>query len=196
MPELLSPFAPVHDWLARALGIGWDGSRLAAPKFAVHFCEPPEREELDLRDGITRYAVLRAAADVVSRYYVSWALGLPFGRLTDDRAGRAAAEIIRRIGPDPEHPQADLPHCIIGVWTNSHTGSGEWARLAFCGDLGLGAGSRICIDRGSAGWTVRLGDHPSGPDGGTAGRLLADAYAMSHGAILLEQICIVDESQS
>lgn len=184
MHELISPLAPLYPWLFKALDLHWDrlGSRSG---FVIHYREPPELEELDLSHGVTRYAVLRAAIHEIGPGLPTfrWALGEPWSRLADEQAGRVAAEVIRRIGPDPSRPQAKLPVCLLGVWTDS-AGS-PWSRLQRYEDK---PGGRVCIDRGEDGWEVRMGTYGRGPEIGPAGRAAADAYAIGQGAILVEQI--------
>lgn len=169
MPELLSPFVPAPRWLPAHPG--------------VRFSETPAG--LNLRDGPTRYLVIRAAISAIGPGLPTfrWALGEPWSRLTDEEAGRVAAEVVRRIGPDPSAPVGHLPVCLLGVWTDT-TGR-PWSRLEL---YETRSGARRCIDHGAGGWEVRLGNYRRGAKTGEAGRAAADAYAISQGAILIEQI--------
>lgn len=204
MPELLSPFAPVHNWLCRALRIGWDGSRLQTRGLAIHFREPPQREELDLRDFITRAVTLRALAE--AGHPRPWALGSCWSSLTDEQAGRVVAETIRRVGEDPGKPCGVVPIGVLGP-REVHTGAGLYPGVARYGRPILVGKPPMPTAYGwvnnrkpSSGREHMLqtwfcgGD--SGPEKGDAGIAASEACAMSKGALLWEQITPPEKSDA
>jgi hypothetical protein len=70
---------------------------------------------VDLRHGTVRYTVLRELEAV--GHPCAWALGLPWTPLSDEQAGRLAAEMIRRLGPGvevPKVPREPLPVAVLG----------------------------------------------------------------------------------
>lgn len=196
MPELLSPFAPVHNWLCRALRIGWDGSRLQSRGFAVHFREPPEREELDLRDFITRAATLRALTE--AGHPRPWALGSCWSSLNDEQAGRVTAEVVRQVGEDPRRPVGVLPACLLGPWRPDPSIRTRWWRYdrrrivagqyPWSGGQFADSTAAYPLTRKPRAGDAWRGGERSGPDHGDAGRDASDIWSVAAGALLWEQV--------
>lgn len=190
--ELLSPYAPLWPWLARAM-CGTVYIRASGVRDV-----PSEvlSSEMDCRDLQTRVAVLSALASV--GYPLPWALGGIWSPLTDEQAGRVVAETIRRVGEDPRKPCGVVPIGVLGP-CEVHTGAGlypgvaRYGRPIFVGKPPMPVSYGWVNNRKPSSGREHMlqtwfcgGD--SGPEKGDAGIVASEVCAMAKGALLWEQV--------
>ena len=205
MPELLSPFAPIHEWLREHLRL-WIVRFIKADNFSttthrsrVLDVEDAEDWSLDCRDPATRFAILSALAD--HSILRPWALGGIWSSLTDEQAGRVTAEVVRALGADPANPSSIIPFGILSEWltpadlaedskpprSHRYGVALEWRVLVLGNDDG---GRYSGVFR--AGWIADFrppeGVRYMGDERGDEGKTAADEAAIASGALLWEQI--------
>lgn len=191
---MIEPFVPLYPWLRDAL----DDAQLV-----LAIAEPDEDDPrpaldardvgdhlLDLRHGPTRYAVLRALHDV--GHSRPWALGAPWSPLTDEQAGRAAAEILRAVGEDPSKPVGVVPICVLSPWLTDRHGQSLREPLGvalwpFVNDYGWYI-SEYRNGRHYRDVTGSSGPHATPDNTDDAGRLAADTAARALGCLMIEDL--------
>lgn len=151
---------------------------------------------LDLRHFATRAVVLQ----VLSTYGYSypWVLGEIWSDLTNEQAGRVAAEIVRRAGADPKNPSEVLPFGVLSEWLEPEEGDKPpkhitrgralaWREVVIGNDDG---GRYACVFEYSwlADFRPPEGVKVEGRETGLAGRVATDRAARASGAIFWEEI--------
>lgn len=174
------------DWMCGC----HNNDRGRAPRGYYWEHELPPTTWIDLRHGPTRYAVLRALADV--GHSRPWALGAPWSPLADEQAGRATAAILRAVGEDSSKLAGVVPVCVLSPWLLDQHGQ------SIREPLGTGLWSFV----NDHGWYIseyRNGRHhrditgshepEATPDNtGEPGRLAADNAARSLGCLMIEDL--------
>jgi hypothetical protein len=177
---VMSPYATLWPWIREA-PIHPENNREDAEDEWHTISEPGDI--IDCRHVMVRVAVLRALA--LYGHPVLFALGAPWSALTDEQAGRLAAEIVRRVGAHPATPKGVLPTGVLGpriggVWTVPTRWF--WTRDALAGyPVVPKAYGGLC----ATGWFC---GERCGGETGAEGWALAEQAAAEGGAIFIEQI--------
>lgn len=152
--------------------------------------------KVDCRDFAIRARLLHLVAQQGHRR--PWALGSCWSPLSDEQAGRATAEIVRRVGSVPGSPRHAVPYGVMGTWTAAEEGRPAprargmsaltWRRL-WLGDEDQGRYMAVfeqCWLVDIRPWDDRV--PTEGSESGEVARRLADASARVQGALLLEML--------
>lgn len=212
---MISPLATLHPWLlntvmfdtpmcdrpnGRRRLVAVQRKRSNGPlqyKFAEYRAAwSSETPELDLRHFSTRAVVLQVLNTY--GYCYPWALGGIWSDLSDEQAGRAVAEILRRIGSEPKRPVEALPFGVLSEWMEPEEGDKPpksiyrgkalaWREVVIGNDDG---GRYACVFEHSwlADFRPPEGVKVEGSETGLAGRIAADRAARDSGAIFWEEI--------
>ena len=162
MPELLSPFAPLHPWLLKRCARNLRVVRNPDDPFSLHhegeieiatyssegFNDimlsrrdgPPDdrwvswRRSSNYRADCRHFATCAMVLDALAAHGhpLPWALGGIWSALTDEQAGRVTAEAVRAVGADPKRPAGVVPIGLHKPWL--YVPGHEWIRRAVIGN--------------------------------------------------------------